>query len=112
MLKSSLFILFCETYADFHQIATFILQLAVYSRHTFCFWTSLIRVEHCFMIPLIRLCYTLSWSRYQNVVPLVQLGCKGNIKSSCFHMFIAMILCFLKQYHAGLEEVIHIVLAP
>ena len=37
MLKSSLFILFCETDADFHQIATFILQLAVYSRHTVLF---------------------------------------------------------------------------
>ena len=34
MLKSTLFILFCETDADFHQIATFILQLTVYSRHT------------------------------------------------------------------------------
>ena len=37
MLKSSLFILFCETGADFHQIATFILKLAVYSRHTVLF---------------------------------------------------------------------------
>ena len=37
MLKSSLFILFCETDADFHQIATFILKLAVYSRHTVLF---------------------------------------------------------------------------
>ena len=37
MLKSSLFILFCETDADFHQIATFILYLAVYSRHTVLF---------------------------------------------------------------------------
>ena len=37
MLKSSLFILFCETDADFHQIATFLLKLAVYSRHTVSF---------------------------------------------------------------------------
>ena len=37
MLKSSLFILFCEPEADFHQIATFILKLAVYSRHTVSF---------------------------------------------------------------------------
>ena len=37
MLKSSLLILFCETDADFHQIATFILYLAVYSRHTISF---------------------------------------------------------------------------
>ena len=46
------------------------------------------------------------------MAPLVQLGCKGNIYSSCFHMFIVRILCFFKQYHAGLEEVILIVLAP
>ena len=37
MLKFSLFILFCKTYADFHQMATFILWLAVYSRHTVLF---------------------------------------------------------------------------
>ena len=37
MLKHSLIILFCETDADFHQIATFILKLAVYSRHTVLF---------------------------------------------------------------------------
>ena len=37
MLKSSLFILFCKTDADFHQMATFILWLAVYSRHTVSF---------------------------------------------------------------------------
>ena len=64
------------------------------------------------MMPLIRFCYTLSWSRHQNVVTLVQLGYKGNIWSSCFHTFIVMLLCFFKQYHAGLEEGIYIVLAP
>ena len=37
MLKSSLFILFCKTGADFHQMATFIIWLAVYSRHTVSF---------------------------------------------------------------------------
>ena len=37
MPKSSLFILFCKTDAEFHQIATFILLLAVYSRHTVSF---------------------------------------------------------------------------
>ena len=42
------------------------------------------------MIPLIRLCYTLSWSRHQNVVTIVQLGCKGNIWFSCFHTFIVV----------------------
>ena len=53
MLKSSLFILFCKTDADFHQMATFILWLAVYSRHTVSFSGPLIHVEHCSMIPLI-----------------------------------------------------------
>ena len=37
MLKSSLFILFCEIDADFHQIAIFILKLALYSRHKVLF---------------------------------------------------------------------------
>ena len=41
----------------------------------FRFWTSLIHVEHCSVIPLIWLCYTLSWSRHQNVVTRAQLGC-------------------------------------
>ena len=36
MLKSSLIILFCETNADFHQMATYF-KLAVYSRHTVLF---------------------------------------------------------------------------
>ena len=61
-------------------------------------------VEHCFMIPLIRLSYTLSWSRHQNVVLLVQLGCKGNIKSSCFHMFIVRVLCFLNNIKQDLRK--------
>ena len=64
------------------------------------------------MIPLIRLCYTLSWSRNQNVVPLVQLGCKGNAWAFLFSHINCYDILFLKQYHAELEEVIHIVLAP
>ena len=78
----------------------------------FRFWASLIHVEHCSMIPLIRLCDTLSWSRHQNMVTLVQFGCKGNIWSSCFHSFMDWDIMFPRQYHAGLEEMIHIVLAP
>ena len=35
------------------------------------------------MIPLIRLLHLI-----QNVVTLVQFGCKGDIWSSCFHTFI------------------------
>ena len=56
------------------------------------------------MIPLIRLCYTLFWSRHQNVVPLVQLGCKGNINASSFHMFIVRILCFLNNIMQDLRK--------
>ena len=51
------------------------------------FWTSLIYVKHCSMIPLTRLCYILSWSRHQNVVTLGQFGCRGNAWSSCFTCF-------------------------
>ena len=70
----------------------------------FSFWTSHIHVEHFSMIPLIRLCYTLSWSRHQSVVTLVQLGCKRNVQSSCFQMFIVMILCFLNNIMKGLMK--------
>ena len=64
------------------------------------------------MIPLIRLCYTLSWSQNQNVVNLVQLGCKGNSWAFLFLHINCYDIMFLKQYHTELEEVIHIVLAP
>ena len=97
MLKSSLFILFCKTDADFikkqHLYFTWLYILCIQFR----FWTSLIHVEHCSMIPLIRLCYTLSRSRHQNVVTLVQLGCKRNIWFSCFYTFIVRTLCFLNN---------------
>ena len=62
------------------------------------------------MIPLIRLCYTLSWSRNQNVVNLVQLGCKGSVWAFFFLHISCYDIMFLN--HAELEEVIHIVLAP
>ena len=58
------------------------------------FWASFVRVERCSVIPLYTLCYTLFWSRHQIVDTLVHLGCKGKGWSSCFHMFIVMILCF------------------
>ena len=61
------------------------------------FLTSHIYVEHCSVIPLTRLCYTLSWSLHQHVVTLVQLWCKGNAWYSFFHMLIVMILCFFKN---------------
>ena len=56
------------------------------------------------MIPLIRLCYTISSSRHQNVITLVQLGCKGNILSSCFHTFVVNILCFLNKIIQDLRK--------
>ena len=46
------------------------------------------------------------------MVTLVQLGCKeifsllGHVLVYCYDIM------FLKQYHSGLEKVIHIVLAP
>ena len=102
MLKSSLFILFCETGADFHQIATFILKLAVYSRHTVLFLDLNYSCRTLFYDTFDKT--LLSWSRHQNVVPLAQLGCKGNIKSSCFHMFIVRILCFLNNIMQDLRK--------
>ena len=79
MLKSSLFILFCETDADFHQTATFILKLAVYSRHKVSF------------LDLTYSCRTLFYDTFDKTLLHVilvtapncgsssQLGCKGNI---------------------------------
>ena len=64
------------------------------------------------MIPLIRLCYTLSCSQHANVVTLGQSGCKRNILVFLFSHVYCYDTMFLKQYHSGLEEVIHIVLAP
>ena len=68
------------------------------------FWTSVIHVGQCSKIPLIRLCYTLSWRRHQNVFTLVQLGYKGNAWSSCFHTLIVMILCFLNNIMQDLRK--------
>ena len=75
MLKSSLFILFCKTDADFHQMATFILWLAVNSRHTV---SSLDLTYSCktlfydtFDMTLLHLILVTA----PNVVILVQLGC-------------------------------------
>ena len=55
------------------------------------FWTSHIHVEHCSMLPLTRLCYTLSLSQHQNVVTLVQLGCKGN---ECLVFLFSHVNCY------------------
>ena len=73
MLKSSLFILFCKTDADFHQMATFILWLDVYSRHTISFldltYSCRTLFYDTFDVTLLHLI------RHQNVVTLPQLGC-------------------------------------
>ena len=68
------------------------------------FWASLIYVEHCSMLPLIRICYTLSWPQHQIVVTLVQLECKGSDWSSCFHTLILMVLCFLNNIMQDLRK--------
>ena len=104
MLKSSLFILFCKTDADFHQMSTFILWLAVYSRHTVSF------------LDLTYSCGTLFYDTFDmtllhlilvtapKCVTLVQLGCKGNIWSSCFYTFIDRILSVLNNIMQDLRK--------
>ena len=95
MLKSSLFILFCKTDADFHKVATVILWLAVYSRHTVSFLdlthscrtlfydTFDMTLLHFILVTAPKCCYSSSVEMYRN------------IWSSCFHTFIDRILCFL-----------------
>ena len=70
----------------------------------FRFRTSLTHVENCYMIPLIRPCYTLSWPRHQYVITPVQLGCKGNIWVSCLHTFIVRLLCFSNNIMQDLRK--------
>ena len=75
MLKSSPFILFCKTDADFHQMATFILWLAVYSRHTVSFldltYSCRTLFDDTFDMTLLHLILVTA----PIVVTLVQLGC-------------------------------------
>ena len=104
MFKSSLIILFCKNDADFDQIATFILELAVYSRHTVAFLDLTYSYRTLFYNNFDKTLFTLSWSWHQNVVTLGQFGCKGNIWSSCFYMFIVMILCFLNNILQDLRK--------
>ena len=104
MLISSLIILFCKTDADFHQIATFILYLAVYSRHSVAF------------LDLTYSCRTLLYDAFDKtllhfILVLApkcgyssQFGCKGNILSSYFHTFSVMILCFLNNIMQDLRK--------
>ena len=81
-------IIFKEQHLYFSLLCVLSIQLRL--------WTSHIQVEHCSMMLLTRLCYTLFWSQHQIVINLVKLGCKGNDWYSCFHMLIVMIVCFFK----------------
>ena len=102
MLKSSLFILYCKTDADFHQMVTFILWLAVYSRHTVSF------------LDLTYSCRTLFYDTFDmTLLHLIlvtaggystSVGMYRNICSSCFHMFIDRILCFLNNIMQDLRK--------
>ena len=77
MLKSSLFILFCKTDADFHQMATFIHWLAVYSRHTVSFLDLTYSCRTLFYVTIDMTLLHLILVTAPNVVTLVQLGCNG-----------------------------------
>ena len=112
MLKSSLIILFCKTDADLNQIATFILKLAVYSRHTVSF------------LDLTYSCRTLFYDTFGKtllhfiLVTASKCGYSSSVGMQRKYLvfFFSHVYCydimFLKQYHSGLDEVIHIVLAP
>ena len=104
MLKSSLFILFCKTGADFHQIATFILKLAVYFRHTVSFRDLIYSCRTMFYDTFDKTLLHLILVMTPKSVRLVQLGCKGNIWSSCYHTFIDRILCFLNNIMQDLRK--------
>ena len=104
MLKSSLFILFCKTDADFHQMATFILWLAVvpgiqfrfldltYSCRTLFYDTFDMTLLHLILVTAPKCGYSCSVGMYRN------------IWSSCFHMFIDRILCFLNNILQDLRK--------
>ena len=70
----------------------------------FRFWTSLIHVEHCSMIPLIRLCCTLSWSQHQKVVTRSSVGMKWKFLVFLFLQFIVRIICFLNNIMQDLRK--------
>ena len=104
MLKSSLFILFCKTDADFHQMATFILWLDVYFRHTVSFLDLTYSRRTLFydtldMTLLLLILVTAPKCGYSSSV-----GKYRNIWSSCFHTFIDRILCFLNIIMQDLKK--------
>ena len=113
MLKSSPIILFCKTDAGFHQIATFILKLAVYSRHTVSF------------LDLTYSCRTLFYDTFDKTllhfILVTTPNCDSSSSVGMFRKYLVFLfshvycydIMFLEQYHSGLEEVmISIVLAP
>ena len=88
MLKSSPFILFCKTDADFHQMATFILWLAVYSRYKVSFLDLTYSCRTLFYVTFDVTLLHLILVMAPNVVTLVQLGCKGKCLVLLFHTLI------------------------
>ena len=104
MLKSSLFILFCKTDADFHQMATFILWLAVYFRHTVSFLDLTYSCRTMFydtfdMTLLHLILVTAPKCGYSSSVGIYRI-----IWSSCFHTFIDRIQCFLNNIMQDLRK--------
>ena len=104
MLKSSRIILFCKTDVDFHQIATFILKLAVYSMHTVSFLDLTYSYRTLFYDTFDKTLLHLILVTAPTCGSLVHLGCKGNIWSTCFHTFIVMILYFLNNIMQDLRK--------
>ena len=106
MFKSSLIILFCKADADFDQIATFFLELAVYSRHTVAF------------LDLTYSCRTLFYDNFDKTLLHFILfkapkcgysrsvGMLRKYLGFLFLHFYCYDIMFFKQYYAGLEEVI------
>ena len=79
--------------------------IIIQEQHLYLSWLCILGKQLRFwtwysMIPLTRLYYTLSWSRQQNVITLVQLGCKGNAWYSFFLHVNCYDIMFLQEYHA------------
>ena len=104
MLKSSLFILFSKTDADFHQMA-----------HLFFGWLYIPGIQFRFL-DLTYSCRTLFYDTFDmTLLHLIlvtapkygyssSVGMYRNIWSSCFHMFIDRILCFLNNIMQDLRK--------
>ena len=85
-------------------MTTFILLLAIYSRHTVSFLDLTYSCRTLFYDTFDMTLLHLILVTHQNVVTLVKLGCKGNIWSSCFHTFIDRISFFLNNVMQDLRK--------